>query len=51
MTRWRRLTIGRRVLLGVLIVCLVGDAGLLIWGWSPFPFILVGFVAVVVNFA
>jgi hypothetical protein len=47
---WRRLKIGQRFLLGVLIICLLGQVGSLIWGWTSLPFVIVGGIAVIINF-
>jgi hypothetical protein len=50
MTWWTRLVAGRRLLLVGLVVCLVGLIGSFVFDYPFWPFSVVGFVLVVVNF-
>jgi hypothetical protein len=43
------MTRAQRIVLAVLFICLLGNTGALIWGYQPFVFTTVGFVAIVVN--
>lgn len=46
---WPALTMLQKVVFVVLIVCLLGTTGSLIWNYPVAPFSFAGFVAVVVN--
>ena len=47
---WKRLSTLRRVILVVLILCMLGSVGSLIWDYPAWPFTFILLAAVITNF-